>query len=128
MLAFWMRSGSLSPEDGLLSAGTCQMCISRSPCLTKLFISTHTWQSMTPAVPQQRFSNSVSCPSGRSLALWKVRSTVLHLMWSVYFEIFYAWQEAVSRSMSIYWGYGGYPNTNCWSSTHCVKFWVSSSI
>ena len=43
MLAFWMKSGSLSAGDGLVaSVGTCPMLISRSLCLTKLSISTHT--------------------------------------------------------------------------------------
>ena len=37
----------------------------KSLYLTKLSIPTRTWQCMTPVVLQQRFSNSVSCLSGR---------------------------------------------------------------
>ena len=74
------------------------MLTNRSLCLTRPSILTHTWQYMTPAVRQQRFSNSVSCLFGSiasvtaflrvSLALWKVGSSLLHLMWSVYFDDF----------------------------------------
>ena len=71
-----------------------------------------------------------------SLALWQVGSTLLHLMWSVYFDDFLLCLARSSESrhvdfcadaLSLCWG-GEYPNTNCWSLTHCAKFCVSSSI
>ena len=61
-------------------------------------ILTHTWQCTTLNAHQQRYSSSAFLPFGSiasvaaflrvSLALWKVGSTLLHLMWSVYFDDF----------------------------------------
>ena len=68
MLAFWMRSGSLSAGDGLVAkCWDLSDAYKQVPLSDEAFHldSTRTWQCLIPAVPQQRFSNSVSCLSGR---------------------------------------------------------------
>ena len=81
----------------LPSAGTCQMRISRSPCPMKLFLSTH-MAVYDPSCSSAKIFKQGVFPFGSiasvtaflrvSFALWKVGSTLLHLMWSVYFDDF----------------------------------------
>ena len=86
MLAFWMRSGSLSPDDGLVAK-----CWDLSDAYKQVPLSDEafTWQSMARVLPFGSIASATAFLRV-SLALWKVGSTLLHLMWSVYFDDFWS--------------------------------------
>ena len=84
VIAFWMRSGSLSAKHGLVSAGICQTLTSRFPCPMK---------PSDPGCLSAKIFKQCVLPFGSiasvtaflrvSLALWKVGSALLYLLCSV---------------------------------------------
>ena len=95
MPAFWMRSGSLSQEDGLVA-----QCWGVSDAYKQVPLSDEAFDldSYLAVYDPSCFFKQCVLPFGSiasvtaflrvSLALWKVGSTLLHLMWSVYFDDF----------------------------------------
>ena len=99
MLAFWMRSGSLSVGDGLVAK-----CWDLSDAYKQVPLSDEAFHLGSylavydPSCSSAKIFKQCVLPFGSiasvtaflrvSLALWKVGSTLLHLMWSVYFDDF----------------------------------------
>ena len=99
MLAFGMRSGSLSPEDGLVAKCWDLLdAYKRAPLSDEAFhldsylavydLSCSSAKIFKQCVLPFGSIASVTAFLRVSLALWKVGSTLLHLMWSVYFDDF----------------------------------------
>ena len=99
MIAFWMRSGSLSTSDGLVAK-----CWDLSDAYKQVPLSDEAFHRDSylavydPECSSAKIFKQCVLPFGPiasvtaflrvSLALWKVGSTLLHLMWSVYFDDF----------------------------------------
>ena len=99
MLAFWMKSGSLSSEDGLvakrwgLSDAYKQVPLSDEAFHLDSYLAVY-----DPSCSSAKIFKQCVLPFGSiasvtaflrvSLALWKVGSTLLHLTWAVYFDDF----------------------------------------
>ena len=99
MMAFWMRSGSCSASDGLVAK-----CWDLSDAYKKVPFSAEAFHLDSylavydPECSSAKIFKQCVLPFGSiasvtaflrvSLALWKVGSTLLHLMWSVYFDDF----------------------------------------
>ena len=99
MIAFWMRSGSLSTSDGLVAK-----CWDLSDAYKQVPLSDeafhlHSYLAVyDPDCSSAKIFKQCVLPFGSiasvtaflrvSLALWKVGSTLLHLLWSVYFDDF----------------------------------------
>ena len=98
MIAFWMRSGSLSTSDGLVAK-----CWDLSDAYKQVPLSDEAFHLDSylavydPECSSAKIFKQCVLPFGSiyataflrvSLALWKVGSTLLHLMWSVYFDDF----------------------------------------
>ena len=110
MLAFWMRSGSLSSEDGVVAK-----CWDLSDAYKQVPLSDEAFHLDSylavydPSCSSAKIFKQCVLPFGSiasvtaflrvSLALWKVGSTLLHPCGQCTLTIFCAWQEAVSRSM-----------------------------
>ena len=99
MLAFWMRSGSLSAGDGLvakcwdLSDAYGQVPLSDEAFHLDSWLAVFDPRCSSAKIFKQRVLPFVSIASVTaflrvSLAQWKVGSTLLHLMCSVYFDDF----------------------------------------
>ena len=99
MLAFWMRSGSLSPENG--SVAKCwdlSDAYKQVPLSDEAFHLDSYLAVYDPSCSSAKIFKQCVLPFGSiasvtaflsvSLALWKVGSALLHLMWSVYFDDF----------------------------------------
>ena len=98
MLAFWMRSGSLSREDGLvakcwdLSDAYKQAPLSDEAFRLDSYLAVYDSSCFSAKIFKQcvlpfRSIASVTAFLRVLLALWK-GSTLLHLMWLVYFDVF----------------------------------------
>ena len=99
MIAFWMRSGSCSASDGLVAK-----CWDLSDAYKKVPLSDEAFHLDSylavydPECSSAKIFKQCVLPFGSiasvtaflrvSLAPWKVGSTLLHLMWSVYFDDF----------------------------------------
>ena len=99
MLAFWMRSGSLSPEDGLVAkCWDLSEAYKQVPLSDEAFPLDSQMAVYDPSCSSAKIFKQCVFPFGSiasvtaflrvSLALWKVGSTLLHLMWPVYFDDF----------------------------------------
>ena len=99
MIAFWMRSGSLSTSDGLvakcwdLSDAYKQVPLSDEAFHLDSYLAVYDPECLSAKIFKQcvlPFGSiaSVAAFLRVSLALWKVGSTLLHLMWPVYFDDF----------------------------------------
>ena len=100
MIAFWMRSGSLSAKDGLaakcwdLSDAYKQVPLSHKAFHLDFYLAVYDPGCLSAKIFKQRvlpFGSiaSVAAFLRVSLALWKVGpTTLLHLLWSVYFDDF----------------------------------------
>ena len=99
MIAFWMRSGSLSAKDGLvakcwdLSDAYKQVPLSDEAFHLGSYLAVYDPGCLSAKIFKQcvlPFGSiaSVTAFLRVSLALWKVGSTLLHLLWSVYFDDF----------------------------------------
>ena len=145
MIAFWMKSGSLSVKDGLVAkCWDLSDAYKLVPLSDEAFYLDSYLAVYDPDCSSAKIFQLCVLPFGPiasvtaflrvSLALWKVGSTLLHLLWSVYFDDF-LWQEAVSQSMLSFvstlfshcWD-GGYPGTSSWTLTPCAKSWECSLI
>ena len=94
MLAFWMRSGSLSAGDGLVAK-----CWDVSDAYKQVPLSDDSYLAVfDPRCSSAKIFRQCVLPFASiasvtaflrvSFALWKVGSIFLHLMWSVYFDDF----------------------------------------
>ena len=99
MIAFWMKSGSLSVKDGLVAK-----CWDLSDAYKQVPLSDEAFHLDSylavydPGCSSAKIYKQCVLPFGSiasvtaflrvSLALWKVGSTLLHLLWSVYFNDF----------------------------------------
>ncbi len=99
MLAFWMRSSSLEVEDNLVAK-----CWDLSDAYKQVPLSDEAFQLDSylavydPSCSSAKIFKECVLPFGSiasvtailrvSLALWKVGSSLLHLMWSIYFDGF----------------------------------------
>ena len=99
MIAFWMRIGNLSAKDGLVAK-----CWDLSDAYKEVPLSDEAFQLDSylavydPGCSSAKIFNQCVLPFGSiasvtaflqvSLALWKVGSTLLPLLWSVYFDDF----------------------------------------
>ena len=99
MIAFWMRSGSLCAKDGLVAK-----CWDLSDAYKQVPLSDEAFHLdsylavFDPGCSFAKIFKQCVLPFGSiasataflrvSLALWKVGSTLLHLLWSVYFDDF----------------------------------------
>ena len=99
MIAFWMKSGSLSAEDGLVAK-----CWDLSDAYKQVPLSDEAYHLDSclavydPDCLSAKIFKQCVLPFGSiasvtaflrvSLALWKVGSALLHLLWSVYFDDF----------------------------------------
>ena len=99
MIAFWVRSGSLSAKDGLvakcwaLSDAYKQVPLSDEAFHLDSYLAVYDPGCLSAKIFKQcvlPFGSKASVTAFLrvSLALWKVGSTLLHLMWSVYFDDF----------------------------------------
>ena len=99
MLAFWMRSGSLRPEDGLVAkCWDLSDAYKQVPLPDEAFHPDSYLAVYDPSCSSAKIFKQCVLPFGSiasvaaflrvSLALWKVGSPLLHLMWSVYFDDF----------------------------------------
>ena len=99
MIAFWMKSGTLSAKDGLvakcwdLSDAYKQVPLSDEAFHLDSYLAVYDPGCSSAEIFKQcvlPFGSiaSVTAFLGVSLALWKVGSTLLHLMWPVYFDDF----------------------------------------
>ena len=99
MMAFWMKSGSLSVKDGMvgkcwdLSDAYKQVPLSDEAFHLDSYLAVYdpgcsSAKIFKQCVPPFGSVASVTAFLRVSLALWKVGSTLLHLLWSVYFENF----------------------------------------
>ena len=102
MIAFWMKSGTLSAKDGLVA--TCwdsSDAYKQVPLSDEAFHLDSYLAVYDPGCSSAKIFKLCVLPFGSiaaiasvtaflrvSLALWKVGSTLLHLMWSVYFDDF----------------------------------------
>ena len=99
MIAFWMRGGSLSAKDGLVAK-----CWGLSDAYKQVPLSDEAFHLdsylavFDPSCSSAKIFQQCVLPFGSiasvtaflrvSLALWKVGSTLLHLLWLVYFDDF----------------------------------------
>ena len=99
MIAFWMKSGSLSAKDGLVAK-----CWDLSDAYKQVPLSDEAFHldsylaAYDPGCSSAKIFKQCVLPFGPiasvtaflrvSLALWKVGSTLLHLLWPVYFDDF----------------------------------------
>ena len=99
MTAWWMRSGTLTPEDALvakcwdLSDAYKQVPLSDEAFDLDSYLAVFDPGTSSAKIFKQRvlpFGSvaSVTAFLRVSLALWKIGSSLLHLMWSVYFDDF----------------------------------------
>ena len=99
MTAWWMRSGALTPEDALvakcwdLSDAYKQVPLSDEAFDLDSYLAVFDPGTSSAKIFKQRvlpFGSvaSVTAFLRVSLALWKIGSSLLHLMWSVYFDDF----------------------------------------
>ena len=99
MTAWWMRSGALTPEDALvakcwdLSDAYKQVPLSDEAFELDSYLAVFDPGTSSAKIFKQRvlpFGSvaSVTAFLRVSLALWKIGSSLLHLMWSVYFDDF----------------------------------------
>ena len=87
MTSWWMRSGSLSPDDAL---------VAKSWDLSDAFNLDSYLAVFDPGASSAKIFKQRVLPFGSvasmtaflrvSLALWKIGSSLLHIMWSVYFD------------------------------------------
>ena len=137
MLAFWMKSGSLSVGDGLvakcwdLSDAYKQVPLSDEAFHLDSYLAVYDCSSakiFKQCVLPFGSIASVTAFVRVSLALWKVGSTLLHFMWSVYFDDFLCLARS-SESKHVDFCVdalfslldGRYPRTSFWISTPCAK-------
>ena len=99
MISWWMRSGSLSPDDGLvakcwdLSDAYKQVPLSDEAFNLDSYLAVFDPGASSAKIFKQRvlpFGSvaSVTAFLRVSLALWKIGSSLLHIMWLVYFDDF----------------------------------------
>ena len=99
MTSWWMRSGSLSPDDALvakywdLSDAYKQVPLSDEAFDLDSYLAVFDPGASSAKIFKQRvlpFGSvaSVTAFLRVSLALWKIGSSLLHIMWSVYFDDF----------------------------------------
>ena len=99
MIAFWMRSGSLGAKDGLVAkCWDLSDAYKQVPLADEAFHLDSYLAVYDPACLSAKIFKQCVLPFGSlasvtaflrvSLALWKVGSTLLHLLWSVYLDDF----------------------------------------
>ena len=111
MLAFWMKGGSLSVGDGLVAkCWDLSDAYKQVPLSVEAFHLDSCLAVYDPSCSSAKIFKQCALPFGSiasvtaflrvSLALWKVGSTLLHLLWSVYFDDF-LWLARSSGSKHI---------------------------